>query len=36
MGSLILNDVDGYDEEILELKPALKKTKDILLHKGEG
>ena len=33
MEILILNDIDGYDEEIKELKIALKQTKNIRLHK---
>jgi hypothetical protein len=33
MGILVLNDVNGHDEEIEELRKALKKTKDIRMHK---
>jgi len=33
MEILTLNDIDGHDEEIKELKIALKQTKNIRLHK---
>ena len=33
MGTLILNDISGYDNEIQELKIALRKTKNVRMHK---
>jgi transposase len=33
MGSLIQNNINGHDEEIRELRMALKRTKEIRMHK---